>query len=300
MASSRERGRLASSRQSGRWLHLGAGASGSAHPEAETPMTVTRAGSAAHQRPARSRAVVITTLGVGQILGWGSSYYLPAVLAKPIAADTGWPLPWIVTGLSLGSLTAGLIAPRVGRAIQVRGGRPVMAAGAVLLALGLLALSLAPSLPLHLLAWVVIGGGMGCSLYDAAFSTLGGLYGQEARRAIATLTLFGGFASTICWPMSAFFLEHLGWRGTCLAYAVLHLALTLPLYGFVLPSSSRVAAGSPSSLSESRVKDKVSEPVLEHPWLVFALLATGISLGWGISSVISVHLLTILQATGFD
>ena len=244
--------------------------------------------------------MVITALGLGQILGWGSSYYLPAVLAKPIAVDTGWSLPWIVTGLSIGSVTAGLIAPRVGRAIQIQGGRPVMAAGAVLLALGLLALSLAPSLPLHLLAWVVIGAGMGCSLYDAAFSTLGRLYGQEARRAISTLTLFGGFASTICWPMSAFFLERLGWRGTCLAYAVLHLALTLPLYGLVLPSSSRVAAGSPSSPSRSRVKDKVSEPVLQRPWLVFALLATGISLGWGISSVISVHLLTILQANGFD
>src|SRR5215213_1215548 len=190
-------------------------------------------------RPKHSRALVLTALGVGQILGWGSTYYLPAVLAKPIAADTGWPLAWVVAGLTVGSLTAGLIAPRVGRAIQAHGGRPVMAAGAGLLALGLVGLSLAPSLPLHLLAWVVIGVGMGCSLYDAAFSTLGGLYGQDARRAITTLTLFGGFASTVCWPVSAFCLERLGWRGTCLAYAALHLGLTLPLYGVVLPSSSR-------------------------------------------------------------
>src|SRR4051812_30450647 len=94
-----------------------------------------------------TQRVVITALGLGQILGWGSSYYLPAVLAQPIAADPGRSLPWIVAGLSIGSITAGLIAPRVGRAIQVRGGRPVMAAGAVLLALGLLALSLAPALP---------------------------------------------------------------------------------------------------------------------------------------------------------
>src|SRR5215207_6141607 len=71
-----------------------------------------------------TQRVVITALGLGQILGWGSTYYLPAVLAKPIAADTGWSLPWIVTGLSIGSITAGLIAPRVGRAIQIQGGRP--------------------------------------------------------------------------------------------------------------------------------------------------------------------------------
>src|SRR3954447_23799602 len=246
------------------------------------------------------RMVVILTLGVGQILGWGSSYYLPAVLAPSIATDTGWPLPWIVAGLSIASLTAGVIAPRVGRAIQAHGGRPVMALGAVLLALGLLGLSLAPSLPLHLLAWVVIGGGMGCSLYDAAFSTLGRLYGQTARPAITTLTLFGGFASTVCWPLSAFCLERLGWRGTCVAYAILYLGLTLPLYGLVLPSSSRIAAETRSLPSGGGDKQIASEPVLDRPWLVFALLATGISLGWAISSVISVHLLTILQATGFS
>ena len=123
---------------------------------------------------------VIMALGVGQILGWGSTYYLPAVLAKPIAADTGWPLAWIVTGLSLGSLIAGLIAPRVGRAIRIRGGRLVMIRGTMLLGAGLIALGLAPSLSLHLLAWVVIGAGMGCSLYEAAFSTVGTLYGQQA------------------------------------------------------------------------------------------------------------------------
>src|SRR5215203_4154069 len=144
-----------------------------------------------------------------------------------------------------------------------------MAAGAVLLAIGLLGLSLAPSLPLHLLAWGVIGVGMGCSLYDAAFSTLGLLYGQDARRAITTLTLFGGFASTVCWPLSAFFLERLGWRGTCFAYAILHLGLTLPLYGLVLPSSSKVAAETRSRPSGGRKRQIAGEPVLDRPWLVF-------------------------------
>lgn len=242
--------------------------------------------------------LVIAALGLGQILGWGSSYYLPAVLAKPIAADTGWPLPWIVAGLSVGSLTSGLIAPRVGRIIHARGGRPVMMAGSVLLGAGLLALGLSPSLPLHLLAWIVIGVGMGCSLYDAAFSVLGGLYGQGARRAIATLTLFGGFASTVCWPLSAFFLDRLGWRGTCLAYAALQFALMLPLYGRALPSAPR-ADGREQSRDEATAPAG-ARPVPARQWLAFALLAVGIGLGWAISSVLSVHLLAILQAQGFE
>jgi MFS family permease len=248
-------------------------------------------------RPAQPRAFVISALGFGQIFSWGSSYYLPAVLAKPIAAETGWSLPWIVAGLTLGSLTAGLISPRVGQAIHERGGRPVMIVGTALLAVGLIALGLSPSLPLHLLAWVLIGAGMGCSLYDAAFATLGGLYGQEARRAITHLTLFGGFASTVCWPLSVLFLEWFGWRGTCFAYAAIHLGLTVPLYAGLIPRRGEPAArdgteGSPPAATRT--------PTGRAQWVLFGLMATAFALGWGISSVFSVHLLTILQDRGLD
>jgi MFS family permease len=114
------------------------------------------------------RGVVITALGITQILAWGSSYYLPAVLAQPIAEGTGWPFPWVVGGLSLGLLTAGVVSPRVGRAIERTGGRPVLALSSVLLGTGLAGLALAPNLLAYLAAWVVIGLGMGAGLYDAA------------------------------------------------------------------------------------------------------------------------------------
>src|ERR1700693_3788682 len=120
-----------------------------------------------------SRAVIISALGGHQIFAGGTSYYLPAVLAAPIVADTGWSLAWVVGGLSLGLLTAGLISPLVGRAIALRGGRPVLAASAGLLAAGLVALALSHSLPAFLMAWVVVGLGMGAGLYDPAFATLG-------------------------------------------------------------------------------------------------------------------------------
>ena len=97
--------------------------------------------------PKPSPRVVITALGITQILAWGSSFYLPAVLAQPIAADTGWSLGWVVGGLSVGLLAAGLVAPRVGRTIDARGGRPVLVASSILLAAGLATLALAHSLP---------------------------------------------------------------------------------------------------------------------------------------------------------
>lgn len=164
-------------------------------------------------RQAPKQRVVIAALGLGQIFAWGSSYYLPAVLANPIAAGTGWPPMWIIGGLSLGLVAAGVVSPRVGRLIEQRGGRRVLAASAVLFAAGPAVLAWAHSLAVYVAGWLIIGLGIGTGLYDPAFATLGCLYGRAARAAVTALTLFGGFASTVCWPLSAYLVGEVGWRG---------------------------------------------------------------------------------------
>ena len=247
-------------------------------------MTEAAAGAVAPP-PAR---LIVTALGVTQIMAWGSSYYLPAVLARPIADDTGWPLTWVVGGLSLGLLVAGLASPFVGRQIHEHGGRPVLIASALLLAAGQLGLALSPNLPVFIAAWLVTGLGMSAGLYDAAFSTLGRLYGQSARQHITTLTLFGGFASTVCWPLSAFFLQELGWRGACIAYAAIQLLGSLGIYLFAIPREPRNGIDGSSAAATER--DGPS------PYPVFILLAATITIGSMLSTVMSVHLLTILQA----
>ncbi|TIP86949.1 MAG: MFS transporter, partial [Mesorhizobium sp.] len=142
---------------------------------------------------AHSRSTIIAALGMTQIMAWGSSYYLPAVIAPAVVADTGWPLAWVVGGLSLGLLVGGLISPRVGSSIERHGGRNVLAFSAACIGTGQIGLAIAPSLAVYIIAWLIIGLGMGAGLYDAAFATLGRLYGHGARSAITTLTLFGGF-----------------------------------------------------------------------------------------------------------
>ena len=240
----------------------------------------------------RPRWAVVSSVGVAQILAWGSSYYLTAVVAGPVAADTGWPMAWIVGALSLGLLVSGLASPRVGRIIDRHGGRPVLAASACLMGLGLLGLGLAPTLPVFVVSWLVIGLGMGCGLYDPAFSTLGRLYGETARGAITHVTLFGGFASTVCWPLSAYLVEHVGWRGTCLTYAAIHIGIVLPLYVFGLPREER-------SVRPARVPNQPrAGHVRPDQRAGFVLLAAGFTLAAVIMTVISVHLLTLLQAQG--
>lgn len=243
----------------------------------------------------RGRTVV--AIGVTQIFAWGSSYYLPAVLASTVASDTGWPLELVVGGLSLGSGIAALVAPRVGRAIDRHGGQPVLLLSALLLAAGLSLIGLAWAEWVYLLAWAVMGLGMACGLYDAAFGTLGRLLGRDAKTAITTVTLFGGFASTVCWPLSAALVDALGWRGACFAYAGLQILLAVPLYRWIVPALP--PARLPSALDPG-------PPLAEDPGLVaperrklliglVGLLFTTHSL---IVAVISVHLLTLLQQMG--
>lgn len=236
----------------------------------------------------RSPRFIVPVLGITQILAWGSSYYLPAVLAKPVADDTGWSLSWIVGGLSLGLLVAGLASPFVGRQIKQFGGRPVLIASALFLSAGLAGLALAPNLIAFVAAWLLLGLGMGCGLYDPAFSTLGRLYVDRARQLITALTLFGGFASTVCWPLSAFFVSEMGWRGACLAYAAIHLCISLPLYLFALPKEPRAA-------ELTRIESEPAKSIVP-PIRIFLLLALTITVSAMVSTVISVHLLTLLQA----
>ena len=242
------------------------------------------------------RRRAIAALGITQILAWGSSYYLPAVLAKPIVATTGWPYGWVIGGLSVGLLVSGLAAVGVGRAIDRHGGRPVLAASAILLATGLTILAAAPNPLIYLLAWLVLGLGMGAGLYDAAFSTLGRLYGGGARSAITSLTLWGGFASTACWPLSAALVEGIGWRGTCLVYAALHLAVSLPLHLLAIPG---VASDDRPCRITTAIRPADPPPPPVHP-AVFRLLATILVIGGTVSVMWSVHLIAILQAGGIS
>ena len=188
--------------------------------------------------------LVVNALGLAQIFAWGSSYYLPAVLAKPISRDMNWPFAWVVGGLSLGLLAGSLASPHVGAAIERHGGRLVLAFSAVAIGTGQAGLAIAPNLSVYAFAWLVMGVGMAAGLYDANFAVLGRLYGLNARSAITTVTLYGGFASTVCWPLSAFLVSEIGWRGAGLTYATIQIAVALPLYLIVLPAAVPLARSS--------------------------------------------------------
>lgn len=249
----------------------------------------------------RSRRIVVATLGLTQILAWGSTYYLPAVLAKPISLQTGWPLEWVIGGLSIGLLVAGFISPKVGRAIHQHGGRPVLALSSGVFALGLVTLATATALPVYLAAWSLLGIAMAMGLYDAAFATLGGLYGVTARTYISAVTIFAGLSGTLSWPFTAALVGLWGWRVACLIYAGLHLTLALPAHLLLIPRSTpphRPRDQPADDPAAARVLPEVEIASQELQPFLFAMIAASLTIGSAITSVMAVHVLSILEAHG--
>src|SRR3984957_2715751 len=182
-------------------------------------------------RPVR----LILALGTTQTLAWASSYYLPAILADSIGRDLGVSSNWIFAAFSGALVISALLGPRVGRQIDLVGGRSVLSMSNLLLAAGLTLLGFTYSIPVLIVAWFLLGVGMGFGLYDAAFAALGRIYGEAARGSITGITLIAGFASTVGWPLTAWGLQTIGWRETCFAWAQAHILIGLPLNLLIVP-----------------------------------------------------------------
>jgi len=233
----------------------------------------------------------VPVLGVTQILSWGALFYPPVLTVPLIAAERGWSLAFAMAGLSVGLLAAGLVAPAVGRMIDRHGGHVVMTAGSLVAALGLVALVLAPNRATYLGAWALTGAAMAAALYDAAFATLGRIFGAAARRPITVLTFVGGFASTVSWPVTRVLVDAHGWRGAYLVYAVLLMLVAAPLHAFALPRT-------PARAGEAAARSDVAGPHLRARGLPFVVVATGFAAYAFVPSALSAHLLAILGRAG--
>lgn len=238
---------------------------------------------------------VVSSLGVAQTLAWASSYYLPAMLADPIARDLGVSTPAVYAAFSIAMVASACVGPWAGKAIDRRGGRVVLVGASLIFALGLLMLGSARGLWTMVAAWLVIGVAMGSGLYEAAFSSLVRLYGLHARSAITGITLIAGFASTVGWPLSAWMESQFGWRGACLGWAGLHLLIGLPLNAW-LPKTTHVSKAE-TTAGLRRVEshpDRLPKP----QGYITALLAFVFAATWFISTSMATHLPRMLEATG--
>ncbi|CUK03770.1 Major Facilitator Superfamily [Achromobacter sp. 2789STDY5608615] len=235
---------------------------------------------------------VVGALGTAQTLAWASSYYLPAMLAAPMARDLGIPTAAVYAAFSGAMTVSALTGPGAGRLIDRHGG-VVLAATSVLFACGLALLGLAQGVWSMTAAWLVLGVAMGAGLYEAAFASLVRLYGHDARGAITGITLIAGFASTVGWPLSAWMDSHLGWRGACFGWAALHLLIGLPLNAWLPKAAVRPAAAQRDSAPPAQAAAPPSQAGRATALLAFVFAAT-----WFISTAMATHLPRLLEHAG--
>ena len=235
---------------------------------------------------------VVLALGAAQMLAWGSTYYLPAILAGSIAADLGVSSGLVFAAFSAALVVAAILGPAIGHRIDRFGGRGVLSLSSLILAAGLTFLAAADGPAMLFAAWLVIGVGMAAGLYESAFATLAHIYGHRARGAITGITLLAGLASTVAWPVTAFLDAEFGWRAACLAWAAAHLLIGLPLNRLAIPrgASTSTDAGHAPAIGLTG-----SPP---RPRLAMALLALIFAVTWFISTAMAAHLPGLLQATG--
>ncbi|TYO65912.1 MFS transporter [Bradyrhizobium hipponense] len=222
----------------------------------------------------------VIALGTTQTIAWASSYYLPAILAVPIARDLDLAPTYVFGALSAALVLSGLLGPRVGHAIDRFGGRSLLAISNAVFASGLLLLSAAHGLTVLIAAWMMLGIGMGMGLYEAAFATLARIHGTGARKSITGITLIAGFASTLGWPLTTWLDAEYGWRVACQIWAAVHICFALPL-NLSLPRATPLEQDSRSASGASQFAERRNETfamgVLAYMFAAASFVSSGVS-----------------------
>lgn len=235
----------------------------------------------------------VPVLGVTQILAWGTIFYTPVLMVPLIAAERGFSLTFAMGGFSLGLLAAGLVSPYVGRLIDRYGGHRVMPFGSLGGALGLFALAHAAHPAAYYATWILLGVALAASLYDPAFATLGRIFGARARSPITALTLMGGFASTVSWPVTFALLQSAGWKTTYVIYAAALALIAAPLHAFALPRTR-------AETHVAHVEGAPPPPTRPASGAAFLLVVAAFASYAFVPSGLSAHLLAIFQRAGIE
>lgn len=235
---------------------------------------------------------IVYLLAFTQIVSWGSLYYAFAIVANDIQRETGWRTEIVFGAFSWSLLIAGLASTPAGMLIDRIGGRAVMTAGSVLAGFGMIGIGSAHSVAFYFASWSAVGAGMAMVLYEAAFATINREFLLGARKGISVLTLFGGLASTVFWPLTLKLNGMLGWRDTFLVYGAVHLALCAPLHVMLRSGSRRKRLPAESqTVRNYTLHEAVRDPA-------FWKLAIAFSANMFVFSALSVHLIPLLQRFG--
>lgn len=213
---------------------------------------------------------LVLALALAQLVAWGTFYYAFAILMTPMGAELGWSKAEMNGALSLGLAVTGLASFGAGRWIDRHGGRALMTLGSLVGAVLLILWSEVTQLWQLYAIWVGIGAVCAAILYDPVFAVVARAFAADYRRAITTITLLGGLASTAFIPATQGLVEIFGWRHALLALALIELPVCAGIPWILLRRRETTAAATAASTEGGRagvVRRAMRQPVY---WLLMA------------------------------
>ncbi|MGG7518786.1 arsenite efflux MFS transporter ArsK [Allorhizobium undicola] len=246
------------------------------------------------ETPGSASLGTVSALGLTQIIGYGTLYYSFSILAPGMANDLGVTLEQVFGVFSVSLFVGGLSATVIGRQMDRIGAATVLTAGSVLAAATLVLCAWSPSLVAFALAVVLLEVSSGMVQYQAAFAALVEIDPRTASRSITYLTLIGGFASTIFWPISAALLDVLTWREIYLVFAALNLFLCAPLHLWLMRKRK---AGKAQRASRPREHVIGAVPLERRRYAMIVTSAAFAILGFTLASILA-HMVPMLGTLG--
>lgn len=251
---------------------------------AVTPSTVN---SQMSFHPPTVRAVA--ALSLTQLVGWGATFWLPAVTGPAMAGDLGMALPMVMAGPTVMLVVMAMVSWPLSTIFERYGARPVMVLGSPLGAAGLLVMGLANGPASYVLSWIILGLAGASMLTTPAQIAVTEIAGEKARQALGVLILAGGLTSTIVWPLTALLQAQWGWRATTLLYAALMLLVCTPLHWITLARRNR----------EKSAAKTADEPApIDRPR--FVLLAMSFAANGFVTWGFALTIIILFEAQGLD
>ncbi len=238
--------------------------------------------------------MIVAALSVTETVTWGIIYYGFPVFLQPMERDLGASRVAVTAAFSIGLATSALASISVGRWLDRRGPRALMTAGSCLATLLTLAWAHVPNVVALYVVWLLMGFAMAATLYEPAFAVVVSWFSRGRDRALLTVTLVAGLASTIFMPIEAALLERLGWRSALTVLAVVLGAITIPIHALLLRQGR---AATTSGVGEAGAPSFTLAQAARTP--VFWILSTAFLVSNFATAAVTTHLIPFLVDRGY-
>lgn len=166
-----------------------------------------------------------------------------------------------------------------------------MTVGAMIMSIGLIAMSMSTSVPFFIASWMLLGIGGAGALSTAAQIAMAEIFGERARQAIGAMSLVSGLSNTFLWPITSRIDQAYGWRATVALYACALIIVYVPLI--------QIFASKHRGTVVSQAADRPTDNGQLDP-IRFALVAAATALNGFITWGFSLTLIPLLMQKGLD